>query len=111
MSEANEYEDGLLNNSPSWQRASSNVSSDRESMNDLLLTARKFEELGFCVECDTTDCTFKLKRVDSDEPKLVYRWYNNTQEHDLSSFFEDIYLSLKSQTLASKVQKDEYVML
>ena len=94
-----ESDDGLLNNSPNWNKTSLTDSND-EQTSDLLLISKKFEDLGFCFECDPTQRTFSVKQPQTGGLHLVYHWYDNTLEHDLSSFFEDVYLSLKRKKFA-----------
>ena len=82
---------------------------DKNFSNEFKMILAKFEGLGLNVECDPGSCAFHIKQRDNDKFHLVYRWDNQIRDQDLSSFFEDIYLSMKNQIFGS-TPKDEYVM-
>lgn len=99
----------MLKDSPNWHHLSSRESeNEKDFQNELLMIASRFESLGLAFECSTADCLFRVKESRVKGIDLTYRWYPGIQEHDLSTFFEDIYLSLKNK-MNNRAQHCDYI--
>lgn len=91
------------------QRKCDQTTNENDFSSEFNMIVAKFDALGLIVDCDPATHEFHVEQKGNDKFHLVYRWDEQTREQDLSSFFEDIYLSLR-KNLSLGTQKDEYLM-
>lgn len=77
---------------------------------EIMVMAKKFEDLGLVCEYDSKECLFRVRDPRDSDLCFIYKWYKETLDRDLAEFFEDIREALQARA-NQNAQSDEYVLL
>ncbi len=82
-----------------FENLSANVTQNsmREMSLEMMILKQKIEDLGgLKFEYLQKDCLIQIHDRLNKEVKFTFRWYKETEENDLSSYFDEIFQSVKA---------------
>jgi len=82
-----------------FENVSANITQNsmREMTLEMMILKQKIEDLGgLKFEYLQKECLIQIQDRLNKEVKFVFRWYKETEENDLSSYFDEIFQSVKA---------------
>ena len=76
---------------------------------EIMIMAKKFEDLGLLFEYDQSQCIVRVKDPRDPVFSYSYTWHRESNEKDLNVFFADVRAAFKAHS--GRPGRDEYVYL